>query len=82
MKQPTRTISMVSKVSDTLRRNIPAIAKEQRHKLKDVAGAGGVTYRTLKYFIDGNQDMKVGTATKIADFFGYTLTGLINWREK
>ena len=73
---------MVSKVSDTIRSNIPAIAKEQRHKLKDVAEAGGMTYRTLKYFLDGELDMKVGTAAKIADFFGYTLIGLIQWKGK
>jgi len=68
--------------SEALRKNIPALTKSRRHTLKDVAEAAGVTYRTLRNFLDGDQDMKVITANRIADFFGMTLVGLLQWREK
>ena len=68
--------------SEALRTNIPKIAENQRHTLKSVAEGAGVTYRTLRYFLDGERDMTILVADKIATFLGYTLVGLIQWRAK
>ena len=68
--------------SEALRTNITLLAKKERHTYIAIADSAGVTYRTLKYFLDGERDIAVGNAALIAGFFDMTLVGLINWRER
>lgn len=73
---------LTCKPSEALRNNIVQVAKKQRYDLKVVAESAGITYRTLSYFLSGERDMTVIVAHKIATFFGLTLVGLIQWKDK
>ena len=69
-------------VVNQFRENIESVRCKNRIMLKSLSEQADITTRQLRRFIDGEQDITMMKADKIAAALGFTLVGLINWREK
>jgi plasmid maintenance system antidote protein VapI len=67
-------------VVNQFRENIETVRTNKRIFLKSLAVDADITTRQLRRFIDGEQDITMMRADKIAAALGYTLSGLMQWR--
>ena len=61
--------------------NVAAQKKKQRLTLKELEDMSGVSQRQIVYIM-GGRDTTLINADKIAGALGFTLVGLINWKER
>ncbi len=69
-------------IVNQFRENIETVRCDKRIMLKSLSEQADITTRQLRRFIDGEQDITMMKADKIAAALGFTLVGLINWRAK
>jgi hypothetical protein len=62
--------------------NVKAVMDDKRVRHWEMVQTTGISDRSLRYYMRGEQNISMKNADKIAAALGYTLTGLINWRAK
>ncbi len=66
----------------TIRTNIPLIVAQKRLTLAEICRGAGITYETMRMFLNGSRDMTISKIDRVAIAMGYTsIVGLIRWSD-